>query len=67
MRAKDDLRYSDLQANMASQTGGTILLTPAPINMPAGTVEPPTGGRTLVPCGCCPYLERKRRHRRILC
>ncbi len=67
MRAKDDLRLSGLLANMVSQMVSTFLLTPALINMPTGTDEPPTGGRTLVPCRCCPYLERKRRHRRILC
>lgn len=46
LRAKDDLRLLDLQANMLWHTDSTFLPTPALINILTAKVVPPSGGET---------------------
>ncbi len=46
MRARDDLRLLDLQANMLWHTDSTFLPTPALINILTAHVVPPSGGET---------------------
>ncbi|WP_050604986.1 TauD/TfdA family dioxygenase [Ruegeria sp. 6PALISEP08] len=46
LRAKDDLRLLDLQANMLWHTDSTFLSTPALINILTAKVVPPSGGET---------------------
>ncbi|WP_298853922.1 TauD/TfdA family dioxygenase [uncultured Ruegeria sp.] len=46
VRAKDDLRQLDLQANMLWHTDSTFLPTPALINILTAKVVPPSGGET---------------------
>lgn len=46
LRAQDDLRLLDLQANMLWHTDSTFLPTPALINILTARVVPPSGGET---------------------